>query len=208
MEKFIAGVALVIALGAGAISLNTTTVQGPQGPQGPKGEDGQSIVGPAGKDGRDGIDGVTKTVKETVLGAAGQVFSFPIELLGGSIRGNTRSTTTPLSMTLAASDIINYDTVFITPTVSAVTVTFPASSTLKALVPKAGMTAEQCWLNATGTAAINVTFAAGTGIDLEAASTSLVLRPGNTTCFKYIRKPATASAFDITALITPYVDAD
>src|SRR3990167_9812258 len=127
--------------------------------------------------------------------ASGPDQSFLASFFGGIIYGNNRATTTPASMTLAAADLLYYDSVAMYPDVGDVTITFPASSTLKALVPKAGQIARQCWYNATTTSGIDITFASGTGVDLEIASTTtgggaitLVLNADNSACFEFQRK--------------------
>lgn len=165
-----------------------------------------------------GLFAIQRTPAPQPVGATpGGDFTQPVQLLGGVTYGNSKSTTTPISLTLKATDIIGFDTVLMTPTIGAITVTFPASSTLKNLVPRAGQMATQCWFNATSTAGANITFVAGTGLDFEVASTSLAaaatmaqaaVLPGNGACFRYIRKPATASAFDIEVQYVPFVDGD
>lgn len=157
-----------------------------------------------------GISGTTGTFSST--GSFGGLLT----LNAGELHSYVNSTSTTLtSHTLVASDITNYETVIMTPNTGNLTLTFPASSTLSAFVPTAGDWAEQCWFNATSTAANTITFAAGTGIDLEIASSTsvsgaplLTIAAGNSACFKYIRKPATASAFDIVVQMTRFVDGD
>lgn len=121
------------------------------------------------------------------------------------------TTTTATTQTLAVADILNYDVVSILPNVGSLTLTFPASSTMTTLVPTAGDMQETCFLNATTTSGITITFAASTGIDLESASSTpsdLTITANGTACFKFIRQRATASAFDITAAMTEYMNAD
>lgn len=137
------------------------------------------------------------------------------QFLGGFLRGNTLATTTGTAVTLKASDIVGWDTISVTPIVGATTLTFPASSTLRNLVPKAGNMQETCFYNASSTSSITITFVAGTGMDLETATSTAeiaavpaVLQPLESGCFKFIRKVATASAFDISALYTHFVNAD
>lgn len=132
----------------------------------------------------------------------------------------TNSTSTvATTQTLSAADIANYTTVIITPNTGALTLTLPATSTLSAFIPVAGDRAEQCWYNATSTGAATTTFAAGVGFDIEVASstgrvaqglasTNLSIGPGNSGCFKFIRKPATATTFDIVAQFTSFMDGD
>lgn len=132
----------------------------------------------------------------------------------------TNSTSTvSTTQTLAAADIINYTSVIFTPNTGATTLTLPASSTLSTFLPNAGDWMQQCWYNATSTLAATTTFAAGVGFDIEVASstgksaqgvlsTNLSIGPGNSGCFRFIRKPATATAFDFVAQFTSFTDAD
>lgn len=148
----------------------------------------------------------------TIVAAAKATFD------AGILHSYTSSTSTiATAQTLVAADITNYESVIFTPNRDSVTLTFPASSTLSAFVPTAGDWAEQCWYNATTTAAKTITFAAGTGIDLERIATStisgsggpmLAIPAGGSACIKYVRQPATASTFDISVLVTNYIDAD
>lgn len=140
-----------------------------------------------------------------------------LDLDAGQLRSYTNATgTTATAQTLKAADILGYDTILFTPNKASVTLTLPASSTLTSLVPTAGDMAEQCWYNATTTASTNIVFAAGTGIDLKVASSTsqvggafdLTIAPGQMGCFKYVRKAATASTFDIIAGLVEYNNAD
>lgn len=136
----------------------------------------------------------------------------------GSYVSYTNSTsTTATTQTLAAADILNYSSIILTPNTGALTLTLPASSTLSAMVPVAGDSFEQCWYNATTTAATYITFAAGTGIDFQKNATTTTVGADTTTypidaggyaCLKYIRQPATATTFDIGVLMTGYLNAD
>ncbi len=139
-------------------------------------------------------------------------FSGLVQTDGGLTLSYTNSTSTSnTTLTMVAADIANYSTVIMTPNVASVTLTFPASSTLSAFLPTAGDTMKQCWVNATGTAATKITFAAGTGWDFEVSSTTIAaqpISPGNSGCFTIIRKPATASAFDFIAQYQSYYDGD
>ena len=122
-------------------------------------------------------------------------------------------------MTLSVSDVNGYDTIVVNATgaATAKTVTFFASSTASTWLPTAGDMQETCFLNATTSAGVNLIFAAGTGIDLQVASSTtmgssasldLTISPDSTACFKFIRKAATASAFDIEANLVEYGNAD
>lgn len=131
----------------------------------------------------------------------------------GHLRSYTNATTSVTTGTLSVSDVNGYDVVLLTPTGAAATktLTFFASSTASTWLPTAGDMQETCFVNGTTTAATTITFAAGTGIDLETASSSptdLILLAGNTACFKFIRQTATASTFDITAAMIEYTNGD
>lgn len=142
----------------------------------------------------------------TIVAAAKATFD------GGVLHSYTNATsTTATAMTMVQADILNYETLLITPNTGALTYTLPATTTLTSLVPSAGDWQEQCWYNATGTSAATITIAAGTGIDLETASsttagpaTSLVIGAGNSGCLKYIRKANT----DILVQFTRFADGD
>lgn len=113
------------------------------------------------------------------------------------------------AITLTQADILAFDTVLMTNNVGATTFTFPATSTLTTLVPVAGDAADQCWVNSTTTVNSNgdIIFAAGTGIDIETASSTsrdLTIKGSNVGCFKFIRKTNT----DIHVLLTEYMDGD
>lgn len=139
----------------------------------------------------------------------------PANFFGGFTRGNYYASTTGTAVTLKASDLVGRDYISFTPIVGATTITFPASSSLSSLVPKTGMTQETCIRNASTTAGITITFAAGTGIDWETVATSTgtmqappSIAPDSLGCFKFIRKSKTTTSFDIIAAYTPYVNAD
>ena len=160
------------------------------------------------------VEKVVEKVVDRVVGSiVGPTVFDAMEFRGGVSYGNTNSTSTPISMTLRQSDVKDFSMVIVSPTGAAATktLTFFASSTARSWLPNAGDMQETCFYNSTSTAATTLTFAAGTGIDLETASSSptdLILLAGNTACFKFIRQPATASSFDISALMTEYTNAD
>ena len=115
--------------------------------------------------------------------------------IGGSlVYTNVQSTSTvSTSMTLAASDVMNYNSVIATPNVNSLTYTLPASSTLSTFIPNAGNWTQQCWENATSTAGKTLTFAAGTGETLVGATTTLAIPPQMTGCLRYMRNGGTGS---------------
>lgn len=157
---------------------------------------------------------VTGTMSVTsTLSAAAATLSGLFTTNAGTLRSYTNATSSVTTGTLQLSDVNGYDTVLLTPTGAAATkvLTFFASSTASTWLPAAGDMQETCFYNSTTTAATTITFAAGTGIDLETATstpTDLIIGAGNTACFKFIRQPATASTFDISAAMTEYTDAD
>lgn len=122
------------------------------------------------------------------------------------------TSTTATSMTMVQADILNYNTLLITPTVGALTYTLPATSTLTSFVPTAGDRVDQCWYNATSTTAATVTVVAGAGIDLERTATSTIsgsagviaIGARNSACFTFIREADT----DISVLMHNFIDAD
>ena len=160
-----------------------------------------------------------ETVVERIVGASSGPDHYNLEqFLGGFLRGNVNATSTSsngTTVTLRASDLVGYDTILFTPNNGATTITFPASSSLASLVPKAGNVQETCFYNATSTSAATITFTFGTGVDWEsvASSTGTYQAPaaipaGGFGCFKFIRKPLSASAFDIGAVYTQFVNSD
>lgn len=168
-----------------------------------------------------GLFGGTETVKEVVrdLGAnPGPTYTEKQEFLGGVLYGNNvASSSQGATITFTAAEFKNWansDFVSYAPGLLIQTLTFPASSTLRDLLPNAGDTQKFCVRNATSTAGTGTNFAAGTGIDLEVGSStvatvgSLRLTTGATACLTLIRQVSTASTFDITVLYDAFVDAD
>lgn len=134
----------------------------------------------------------------------------------GTLRSYSLATSTG-DATLSETYLAGYDTIVVTPTGAngTKTLTFPASSTLSTWLPTAGDMQETCFINASTTAATTLTWAASTGIDLEVASsttggpaTTLVTPADGATCFKFIRKAATATTFDILVLMQRFADGD
>lgn len=166
------------------------------------------------------VVGINLSKQEKPLGGAGSTYTELLEFMGGFILRDTYSTTTPAAATLSAKETAGYSTVNFYPSVGAVTLTLPASSTLASIIPKAGDMKRVCYYNATTTAAINITLAAGTGIDVESASTTnqtagstnLVIGPDSTACIEYQKKGSSSSTAanrnDITARITRFIDGD
>lgn len=145
------------------------------------------------------------------LGASG--FYGSATFNAGQLKSYTNATSsTATAQTLVQADILGYDTVLFTPNTNSITLTLPATSTLTSFIPTAGDMVEQCWHNATTTASKTITFAAGTGMDLQRVATSttagsagvLSIPTGNSACFRFTRQTNT----DIQVLMTSFIDAD
>lgn len=149
-----------------------------------------------------GVYGFLKTEKP--LGNAATDHYFAEVFHAGFSLNNSRSTTTSATTyTLTAADVGQFDTIIQTLSGGAATFTMPATSTMKAVIPAAGQRFTQCWLPLTN----GLTFVAGTGIDLETASSSptdLTVLVNNTACLTFIRQTDT----DITVLMSEFTDGD
>ena len=165
-----------------------------------------------------------KQIVQQVLGGdPGPVKTVAQEFVGGVSYGLVNSTTTTVaSYTMVAADLVQarqgafYDTVLFTKTVGAsgggnlstTTLTFPASSTMTHVIPRAGMRTTQCWLSATSSEAqLGFILAAGTGFDFHTASstrTDLTVAGGAGACLDFVRQVDS----DITVLIRDYMSAD
>lgn len=109
----------------------------------------------------------------STVGISGALTNTSTTYLSGGFRtGGTNSTSTPVSLTLKAADLATYTSVSMTPTIGAITVTLPASSTMATFLPNAGDRTSFVWVNASTTAAAVITVAAGTGTLLMTASSS------------------------------------
>lgn len=161
---------------------------------------------------------VKESVRDVVnLGAiTGPQIYDALELEGGVKYGNNTATTTRVSGTLKLAEIMNSDILIVTPTgaASAKTLTLFATSSAAQWLPLAGDTQRTCIYNATTTAGATIVFAEGTGFDIEVATStahlpnalSRTIAANNFACFTFIRKPATASTFDIGALFNKFGD--
>ncbi len=152
----------------------------------------------------------TKVINSSGQWITGIVAATIAQFDAGVLHSYTLSTSTPASLTLAASDVTNYESVIVLPTVGDVTLTLPASSTLSAIVPAAGDWQELCIVNATTTNIGRITIAGGTGTTLQVASSSAtalgskLILPGKTGCIKFFRIGAGNNALDINALLTVF----
>lgn len=170
------------------------------------------------------IAGLSSPKVQQALGAdPSPVKTVAQELNGGLSQGFVISTTTTVATyTMVAADLAPskqgalYDTVLFTKTVgvsgggnlSTTTLTFPASSSLPYVIPKAGMRARQCWVSATSSPAkLGFILAAGTGFDFKSSSTTptdLTVEGGGVACLDFIRQADS----DITVLITDWQESD
>jgi hypothetical protein len=124
-----------------------------------------------------GVSGTTGTFTSSV--ATGLLTSG-----GGVLSTSTAST----AFILKASDL-NYSLLQVTPNTDDLTYTFPASSTLSAMIPNAGDTRTITVYNATTTATIDVIFAAGTGMEIKSVGgAALTIDESSFGTLKFIRK--------------------
>lgn len=161
------------------------------------------------------ITGVAQTLTGTLTGVAATLSGL-FTANAGILHSYSLATSTG-SNTIGLNDLNGYDTVIVTPTgaAGAKTLTFAASSSMSTWLPTAGDRQETCFLNAS-TSVATLVFAGGTGIDLQVATSTngnggamdLTISPNGTGCFTFIRKAATASAFDIEANLLEYEDGD
>ncbi len=152
------------------------------------------------------VRGTTLTITgaTSITGAA--TISGLTTMNAGQLRSYTTASSSVSTATLSQADILNYDTLLYTPGGAAATktLTLPATSTLTSMVPTAGDMQKTCIYNATSTAASTLTLAAGTGIDLESATSTLVISARGSGCLTFIRETDT----DVTVLFNGYVNAD
>lgn len=111
------------------------------------------------------------------LGAAAspEVYNFTQFYDDIAVGGSTRATSTVNSAeTLLAADFDTEKFIDYTPNVQALTLTLPASTTLRSFLPRAGMTRTIYIRNATttSTASIDITIAGNTGTLLKVATTT------------------------------------
>lgn len=107
---------------------------------------------------------------------------------GSLTSGGITATSTGASMTMTSTDFVGKSLVQVTPTVPAVTLTFPASSTLAAWLPNAGDSTVFTFANASTSPSVNVTIAGTTGVLLRKATTTAVIPTGGTGIIHAVRK--------------------
>lgn len=157
------------------------------------------------------VAGATKVINSSGVWLKGILSDSLAQFDAGILHSSTLSTSTPASVTLAASDISGIESIVMLPSATlGITATLPASSTLSAVVPTAGDWAESCITNATTTTGASITIAGGTGTNLLVASSSAtalgskVLLPGKTGCIRFFRIGAGNNSSDINALLTVF----
>ncbi len=92
------------------------------------------------------------------------------------------TTTVSTSETLSGADLANYDYIDVMSNVGALTYTLPATSTMISLLPDIGSTRRWLFHNATSSATITLTIAAGAGMDLVSVTNADdVIDPGEWT---------------------------
>ena len=157
-------------------------------------------------DGTTVIDG-SGNVDAAITSSTG-TFSSTLTTNGGSIYSYTLSTSSAkTTYTMIQADLLHYNTILATLSGGGTTWTLPASSTITSLVPAAGDRQTQCYLPLTN----NLTFVAGTGIDLKGATSTGVggpfdrtIKAGGMGCFEFVRQADT----DISAGLLEYEDID
>lgn len=135
------------------------------------------------------------------LDASGNLFASGTGLIEGVFTkggGINATSTTDTTEVFQASDLA-YNRIDLTPNTGATTYTLPATSTITSLIQTAGNSQSLLLCNATTTAAITTTFAAGTGWTLLNASSTLALQPGDCATLEMYRDSDT----DITGFYNP-----
>lgn len=133
----------------------------------------------------------------------------------GVINGGLIATTSQgTAITLTPGEFkgwLNASEVSYTPIgLAALTITLPASTTLKGVLQNAGDMQRFCFRSATTTADVRVVFAGGTGTNLVVASStatalgSAVVFSGKVACFTAVRQAYTAASFDIDVMMTSF----
>lgn len=106
----------------------------------------------------------------------------------GITRGTVlASTTSGTAATLSATILRQYQQFTLTPNVASHTLTLPASTSLVSFLPVAGETAEFFVQNGTSTAAVTLTLATATGLNLKRATTTLAIPPSSVGILRFVR---------------------
>jgi hypothetical protein len=196
MKKYIIGIIVALLVG---LVIGFTFVRQPTTVV--KGTTNVSSLGTESLSVGTGCDNSFSTCTGTTIDASGNIVILGKTTFdGGTIYSSTLSTTTGTAVTLKQSDLLTYTTILALPIVGATTWTLPASSTMASYVPVAGDTQRVTIVNASTTAGITLTLAAGTGWNINSATTTLQIRPNTSAVLNCTRKAATASTFDINCL--------
>jgi len=116
--------------------------------------------------------------------------------------GGVLSTSTESTAMVPTAATFNYGLIQVTPEVADLTYTFPASSTMSAIVPNAGDVRTVVIYNATTTAGIDVIFAAGAGMEIKGTgSTPLTIDEASMGTLTFVRKANS----DILVFVNPAV---
>jgi hypothetical protein len=165
LGTFVAGILLVLVLGAYSasnvpaiggttnfddLSVDSITVSG------------TATIGTVSGTSVSGTTVTGTTVAATTLTASGAT---NVELFTSG--GGVLSTSTVSTAMVPTAATFNYGLIEVTPLVADLTYTFPASSTLSAIVPNAGDVRTVAVYNATSTDGIDVIFAAGAGMEIK-----------------------------------------
>ena len=111
-----------------------------------------------------------------------------------STGGLFSTTTTSTTGTVTAASLLDARTYVITPNVSDVTLTLPASSTLSELIPNRGDRASFMFFNSTTTGSIEVTLAGASGTILSSASTTRLILPGKAAIVEFMRSASSTGS--------------
>lgn len=147
------------------------------------------------------ISGTTLTLTDLLTGVNA---SFSSTVATGLLTtgGDVLSTSTVSTAMIPTAATFNYGLIQITPNTADLTYTFPASSTLSAMIPNAGNSRTVMIYNATTTAGIDVIFAAGTGMEIKGTgSTPLTIDEASMGTLTFVRKANS----DILVLVNPAV---
>jgi hypothetical protein len=119
--------------------------------------------------------------------------------------GVTATSTDDTTATLLASEFDTENYIEFTPNVNSITLALPATSTLSSFIPNTGDSRQIIIENATTTASIDVTLAAGTGMDLqEPDGQNVVISTDNYAVLTFWRRSDT----DIVVTVDEVIPAD
>ncbi len=137
-----------------------------------------------------GVNSVPKVDDSTQFGVAGPGKSSTnsdVTVERFTEGGRYYATTTGLTATLREQDLLNNGVIsVVSGNVASTTLTLPATSTLRNFIPKEGDISRLCIMN-DSSAATTTFLAAGTGITIDNASTSLAIVKDSSACMTFIR---------------------